>query len=525
MVMKRILLFSFAFLAGVALMAQGIRVNYSGKTPTITDFVTAYLSQEDDEEMINGIREDWTCRQQGKTLSNGASFTVDVKNGFVRYDKRYTGNTYSYTELCYWNCKDQKHKLLAVNRGCIEQGKPVTAQFSGLKFYTYDNQTKRMTQTYNSELGAGIHSPHSEVTYALPQSGKDIMVTIHAEKGDVQILMKWNGAKFDQEQVGRPAGNVQVSALPASNKSEASPKGGSFGENIKYKDDDYIRVYTAEQFLNALGSNRNVLVAKNTEINLTPILNDQSSFRTRYKMWMPDASTGIAGGRETVVSEEVFDGRQLTLVNMKQLVIEGEQNSRIVVEPRYAFCLNFVDCNNCTVRNLTIGHTDGGYCQGGVIGMKRGWRNMVADCDLYGCGTYGLDLDGTNSFSIYASRIHDCTYGIMQLQNCEAVSCTHCDFLNNREYALIESRGTVGTVFEDCRFYANWGDAALFNFDREFTLLGCEVYHPTENLGTMNLCLQPSQSQPNKFVNNPIDDSIQGREIGPDGHNSIGRGE
>ena len=514
MYMKRIILLAITLTLGMAVQAQGIRVNYKGANPTISDFVTAYLSQEDDEEMISGIREDWECRQQGKALSNGAAFTVDVKNGFVRYDKRYTGNTYSYTELCYWNCKDQKHKLLAVNRGCIEQGKPVTAQFTGLKFYTYDNQTKRMTQTLNSELGTGI-TVRQEVTYALPQSGKDIMATIHAPQKEVQILMKWNGAKFDQEQPGRPAGNVQVSAPTSNLNSE-------FGETIKYKGDDYIRVYTAEQFLNALGSNRNVLVAKNTEINLTPILNDQSRFRTRFKMWMPDASGGL-GGRETVVSEEVFDGRQLTLVSMKQLVIEGEQNSRIVVEPRYAFCLNFVDCSQCTVRNLTIGHTEGGYCEGGVIGMKRGWRNMVSDCDLYGCGTYGLDLDGTNSFSLYSTNIHDCTYGIMQLRNCEAVQCTHCDFFNNREFTLIESRGCVGTVFEDCRFFANWGDAPLFSFDREFTLLGCAVYHPTQNLGTMNLCEQPRSD--NQFNENPIDNNIQGREIGPDGHYVNARGE
>ena len=104
--MKKLFLSTVALMLGVAVQAQGIRVNYSGQRPTITDFVTAYLSQEDDEEMINGIREDWTRRQQGKALSNGASFTVDVTNGFVRYDKRYTGNTYSYTELCFWNCKD-----------------------------------------------------------------------------------------------------------------------------------------------------------------------------------------------------------------------------------------------------------------------------------------------------------------------------------------------------------------------------------------------------------------------------------
>ncbi|MCR4958005.1 MAG: right-handed parallel beta-helix repeat-containing protein [Prevotella sp.] len=499
-----VLLFAITLLMGLTAQAQGIRVNYTGSRPTINDFVTAYLAQGGDDELISSIRKDWKSQQQGRALSNGASFTIDVRNGFVRYDKRYTATSYNYTEFCYWNCKDGKHKLLAINNGCIEEGRPVTSQLSGLSFFTYNNQTKSMQPTSCLDLGASI-DVRPVVTYALPQAGKDIMATIHAQQGEVQILMKWNGAKFDQEQLGRPAGNVQVS----------EPM-GSFGETIKYKNDDYIRVYTAEQFLNALGSNRNVLVAKNTEINLTPMLNNQSLFRTRFKMWTSDVSQGISGGRETVVSEQVFDGRQLTLVNMKQLVIEGEQNSRIVVEPRYAFCLNFVDCDQCTVSNLTIGHTEDGYCQGGVIGMKRGWRNTIVDCDLYGCGTYGLDLEGTKSFSLYSSNIHDCTYGIMQLHNCEAVHSTHCDFFNNREFTLVEGYGSVGTVFEDCRFYSNWGDGPLFSFANDFILLGCDIHHPTEKLGTMDKCQQPSQSQPNKFSPNSSDNSIRGREIGPD---------
>jgi hypothetical protein len=54
----------------------------------------------------------------------------------------------------------------------------------------------------------------------------------------------------------------------------------------------------------------------------------------------------------------------------------------------------------------------------------------------------------------------------------------------------------------------------LFNFDREFFLAECEVYHPTENLGTINLA---DQSGPkNKFHENPFDTNIMSRGIGPD---------
>ena len=509
--MKKYILMAAALVMSLSVMAQqNIRVNFSGARPTINDFVTAALSHDGDE-LVKDVTENWTRRRQGKPLEDGVAFTVDVKNGFARFDKHYTANTYCYVEFCYWNCANQKQKIVALNSGWVEQGHPVISEYTTLKFYLYDNQTKTMKWLSRQDIGAAINVSQV-VSYVLPQSGKDIMATIHAPQSEVQILMKWDGSQFHQEQLGRPAGNVQVSAPT-----------GSFGETIKYKDDDYIRVYTAEQFLNALGSNRNVLVAKNTEINLTPMLNDESLFRTRYKMWMPDVSNGIHEGRAVVVSEEVFDGRQLTLVNMKQLIIEGEGNSRIVVEPRYAFCLRFVDCDQCTVDNLTIGHTDDGHCEGGVIGITRGWRDVVINCDLYGCGTYGLDIDGTNSFSIFSSKIHDCTYGIMTLRNSEAVHCTHCDFFNNREYSLVESRNCVGTVFEDCRFYANWGDASLFNFDDEFYLSGCAIYHPTENLGTINLADQSGAK--NWFSENPIDKNIQGREIGPDGHYVNARGE
>jgi len=287
----------------------------------------------------------------------------------------------------------------------------------------------------------------------------------------------------------------------------------TFGQTVIFDGEEYIRVTTAEQFLNALGTGRSVLVAKNTEINLSPLLDDQSAFRTQYRLWRPEYATEVGDRQDVLISEEVFDGRQLTLVNMKQMTIRGEGNSRIVVEPRYAFCLNFKNCDQIEIHNLTIGHVEGGNCQGGVIGVQGGWRVSIHHCDLYGCGTYGLQLQDTRDFSMYSSNIHDCTYGIMTLRNVEFAKFEKCDFFRNREFSLIESRGS-NVNFYQCRFFANHGDSPLFNFDREFFLAECEVYHPTENLGTINLA---DQSGPkNKFVENPFDRDIKSRGIGPD---------
>ena len=49
-------------------------------------------------------------------------------------------------------------------------------------------------------MGAGIQV-NPVVSYSLPRTGKDIMANINDEKHVVKIRMKWNGMKFDQEQV------------------------------------------------------------------------------------------------------------------------------------------------------------------------------------------------------------------------------------------------------------------------------------------------------------------------------------
>jgi hypothetical protein len=88
--MKRIILFvAIALMMGMAVQAQEFRVNFAGAKPGIIDFVTAAL-QRDGDEFIQGTQENWTRRQEGRALDDGASFIVDAKNGFVRFDKRHS---------------------------------------------------------------------------------------------------------------------------------------------------------------------------------------------------------------------------------------------------------------------------------------------------------------------------------------------------------------------------------------------------------------------------------------------------
>jgi hypothetical protein len=60
----------------------------------------------------------------------------------------------------------------------------------------------------------------------------------------------------------------------------------------------------------------------------------------------------------------VHDGKELTISNLDRFELTG---TKILADPRYAWVLNFSQCTNVALRNLTIGHTKSGYCQGGVL--------------------------------------------------------------------------------------------------------------------------------------------------------------
>lgn len=241
--------------------------------------------------------------------------------------------------------------------------------------------------------------------------------------------------------------------------------------------DGIITVTTEEQLINALGNDRTIQVGEDVHLNLSRILEQEHQFSgIPGRAWVTIAERG--GDSPVIVSEYANDGHQLTLKNFSNLVICGKKNSSIEVDPRYSFCLNFIDCENCKVENLTIGHTEGGYCDGGVIGVTGGHHIDISNCDLYGCGTYGIVARETNTLTVRRSNIHDCTYGIMELYSSFAVTFEDCDFFSNREYELITNRGCQNTSFSRCRFFANWADAPLFTSDEDITLYSCEIYHP-----------------------------------------------
>ena len=207
--MKRLSLAIMFVICTLAMTAQDtIRVNYQGAKPTISDFITAYLTPtygedgECDSEAMNGIRNAWERHRKGLKQQEGDTFTLDVKNGFAVYEYKYFEGECEFMtriEMCFWNEADGKHKLFAYNHMFYRDGQYYPGQYDGLTFMRYNNATK--TMKYHSDAGVQAvyeaKSPSVECSFALPRSGKDIIVTLWNENGKkTQKTLKWNGHGF-----------------------------------------------------------------------------------------------------------------------------------------------------------------------------------------------------------------------------------------------------------------------------------------------------------------------------------------
>lgn len=275
-----------------------------------------------------------------------------------------------------------------------------------------------------------------------------------------------------------------------------------------------ITVKTAKELIEALGSNRTVIIKDGCTLNLSDELDNEQLFHRMGYLWRNDYYDERDVAAETKVSCERFDGRQFELLGISNLTIRGGgKDCRIVVNPRYANVINLYRCRNIRLERLTIGHTEEGYCEGGVIYAENCQNITVANCDLYGCGTYGLEAGSCKKIVMERTVIQDCSYGIMQLGAVEDASFTDCDFVRCREFDLIGVGSNCENIhFKRCRFAQNKGQ--LFNLGGPIRVESCEIHHPEAyDLGDVRSSNFGYADQMTTFYRD--DEPIQERAIGP----------
>lgn len=193
---------------------ESCKVKYAGAKPTIKDFAKAYCSASDEAYVIDS--EALAALNKG----NSKKCVLDIKNGYFKYSAKKDG-ILETLEMCYWNCKNQNEKLIAVNH--VSEGGGLDESF--LAFYRYNVKTKEMKHIdppFTSEpqpidmvdrsvasdkVVREVKSAENEdmnkfmPIYKLPRAGKNITFRMADPDAVPKVMQRtctliWDGAKF-----------------------------------------------------------------------------------------------------------------------------------------------------------------------------------------------------------------------------------------------------------------------------------------------------------------------------------------
>ena len=263
-------------------------------------------------------------------------------------------------------------------------------------------------------------------------------------------------------------------AAPAQAKGEAAvlgaaPKTAEVSQNDAAGDapeaapaeKNQVEAATVDELLKA--------IAPNTVITLT----GRSYDLTRAQGY------GVYGSKWYGWNDIYDDGWELEIDNVEGLTIRASRpGTEIITVPRYACVMKFVNCADVVLEGFTAGHSEGpGFCTGAVLNMQ-GCRNMsVSRCDLYGCGTYGLELERCQGIHTVDSTIRDCSYGAISAGNCRDVLLDGCSI-----YGIEGVDGVFSlSACRDCALInsvvrSNSSSSLLsLNSVKNFYMAGCEI--------------------------------------------------
>ncbi len=229
--------------------------------------------------------------------------------------------------------------------------------------------------------------------------------------------------------------------------------------------DAQVYVDSVEELMDAIGPGRDIHLAPGT-YDLTSWINEKVGDS-------PDWDNPY------VILEEVYDGYEAQIHDLRNTEFSsstGDPKSvKIVVEPRYADVLSFYNCDNIMLRGLTLGHSPKkGSCAGSVVYMKDCGELWINDCDLYGCGTFGIEAE--DSVGVYTADtvIRDCSEGLVQFNNVVMSHFFRCTLKNTEGGTLIFSNGTW-TLFEECDFRNLSGNPVYVEEDGQVSFINCTM--------------------------------------------------
>ncbi|MCZ4260134.1 TIR domain-containing protein [Limimaricola sp. G21655-S1] len=152
------------------------------------------------------------------------------------------------------------------------------------------------------------------------------------------------------------------------------------------------------------------------------------------------SNLSIPDVREVSV-QEVFDGEEIILRDLENFTLVGHGRVELTVEPRYATTLTFKNCPSVRIRGLSLGHRpDMGSCMGAVLKFEDCGVVVIEDCNLFGCGTYGIEAHRCDSVTLVDCNIFECSQGFAIIDSVGRAKLVGCELFDTWFYSAIEVR-------------------------------------------------------------------------------------
>ncbi|MEO1381787.1 MAG: right-handed parallel beta-helix repeat-containing protein [Bacteroidota bacterium] len=248
-----------------------------------------------------------------------------------------------------------------------------------------------------------------------------------------------------------------------------------------------VKVRTSQEFIKAIASDTHIMMEPGL-YNLSKVQGTNTDF--------------ISWG-------DTYDGDEPTIQEVKNLTITGKLGTEILIQPAYAWVLKFIGGSNIKLENIVFGHTEPGYCTGGVLSFTGARDIEVRNCVLFGSGTEGIALENVGNFRFTQSVIKECTYDLLTISESFDVVFEQATFMNTGEYDLVQISNSNNIKFNACTFRENFNGEYLPHF---FTV------DPNSGKVTLQYCTF-FDNQVEKFANFPnrltlVDNIFEGNTFG-----------
>ena len=125
------------------------------------------------------------------------------------------------------------------------------------------------------------------------------------------------------------------------------------------------------------------------------------------------------------------------------IIGKGKDKTTISTSDRYADVLNFANCENVAVRNITAGHIPNvpSSCAGDVLVFNNCKNILVDKCAIFGCGVNGIKFISCPQAKVYGCEIYQCMENGIMLHNspgdfdykdCNIHDCGNKDVMTSR---------------------------------------------------------------------------------------------